>query len=310
MAHQVENMFYVKQEPWHGLGVKLEEPPTSEEAIKLAGLDWKVDLSKIIVCDQEQDNWLAITRSTDKRVYGIVKPGWEPLQNNEAFSFFDPIVKEGFATYECAGSLKNGEIVWILARLTGENLVVGKGDEIEKYLLLSNGHTGKVGVNVQFTATRVVCANTLAMAHGETEMARRRFIHSSKTKASLEQLRETINFANQSFDKTVEVYKDLAQVGLSNDKAHKFFEKVFYPDGVGDTDKKRIVENVFTLYKTHPTNQVGGMSDTAWSAFNAVTFYVDHVRGRNAGNRLYNSWFGTGKTITDRAFVEAQRLAA
>ena len=43
MSHQVETMFSVREVPWHGLGVVLPEPPTSEEAIKHAGLDWVVE---------------------------------------------------------------------------------------------------------------------------------------------------------------------------------------------------------------------------------------------------------------------------
>ncbi len=42
MAHLVENMFSVREVPWHGLGKIVTEAPSAEEAIKLAGLDWKV----------------------------------------------------------------------------------------------------------------------------------------------------------------------------------------------------------------------------------------------------------------------------
>ena len=42
MAANVEKMFYVRETPWHGLGTKVMEAPASEEALKIAGLDWKV----------------------------------------------------------------------------------------------------------------------------------------------------------------------------------------------------------------------------------------------------------------------------
>jgi phage/plasmid-like protein (TIGR03299 family) len=96
-----------------------------------------------------------------------------PLQNDQAFQFFDPFVSSGLVTLETAGSLREGKRVWILARIA-ENSDVGiVGDDIvRKYLLLSNSHDGTTAVRVGFTPIRVVCANTLAMAvrNGQSQL--------------------------------------------------------------------------------------------------------------------------------------------
>lgn len=42
MPADVESMFYVRKTPWHGLGTKVMEAPSSADALRLAGLDWKV----------------------------------------------------------------------------------------------------------------------------------------------------------------------------------------------------------------------------------------------------------------------------
>ena len=42
MPANVESMFYVREAPWHGLGVRVEEAPSSQDALRLSGLDWQV----------------------------------------------------------------------------------------------------------------------------------------------------------------------------------------------------------------------------------------------------------------------------
>ena len=42
MAANVETMFYTREKPWHGLGTMVAEAPNSKDALRLAGLNWKV----------------------------------------------------------------------------------------------------------------------------------------------------------------------------------------------------------------------------------------------------------------------------
>ena len=51
MPANVESMFYVRQAPWHGLGVRVEEAPSSQEALRLSGLDWQVIQQQITTVD-------------------------------------------------------------------------------------------------------------------------------------------------------------------------------------------------------------------------------------------------------------------
>ena len=44
MTADVQTMFSVGERPWHGLGHVLDTAPSCADAIKLAGLDWRVDL--------------------------------------------------------------------------------------------------------------------------------------------------------------------------------------------------------------------------------------------------------------------------
>ena len=54
MAHNIGEMFYYGERPWHRLGERLEQPATLEEALKHGGLDWEVELLPLAVADEPE----------------------------------------------------------------------------------------------------------------------------------------------------------------------------------------------------------------------------------------------------------------
>jgi phage/plasmid-like protein (TIGR03299 family) len=123
MAHQIlenDQMFSVGKKPWHGLGKVLENAPSIEEGIKLAGLDWNVSLRPAITNDDDSinlDTHKIVVRDDIKQPLGIVGNNYQILQNKDAFSFFEPFVENEMASLETAGSLFNGKKVFILAKI-------------------------------------------------------------------------------------------------------------------------------------------------------------------------------------------------
>jgi len=85
MAANVETMFYVREKPWHGLGVEVQEALNSADALKMAGLDWEVKQRNIQVCGGAKiENYKANVRSTDGRVLGVVSDRYQIVQNKDA----------------------------------------------------------------------------------------------------------------------------------------------------------------------------------------------------------------------------------
>ena len=109
MAAKVETMFYTREKPWHGLGVQVRESPTSEDALWLAGLGWKMLQKEIYTEGKIQvPGYKANVRDTDGRVLGVVTDRYKVIQNEEAFAFTDALLGKG-VRYETAGSLQNGK---------------------------------------------------------------------------------------------------------------------------------------------------------------------------------------------------------
>src|SRR4051812_10726631 len=121
MAHGItsrDGMFSVKQTPWHKLGVIVQQAPSIAEAIKLAGLEWEVYTDQLRTADGTEVNAFAVRRKDTGEIVGdSVGPRWHPLQNADAFAWFEPFVASGLASLDTAGSLFAGRRTWVLAKL-------------------------------------------------------------------------------------------------------------------------------------------------------------------------------------------------
>ena len=120
MAHEVETMAYAGALPWHGLGVPVSNDLTPAQMQQKAGLDWeveKVDAYINVGGEQVPTGQQALIRTSDNTILTNVGENWNPVQNSEAFNFFSDYVMAGDMEMHTAGSLKNGQIVWALAKV-------------------------------------------------------------------------------------------------------------------------------------------------------------------------------------------------
>jgi phage/plasmid-like protein (TIGR03299 family) len=157
--------------PWHGLGVNVREAVTSQDAIRLASLDWSVNKVQLqyrspvsgLLVDSDQ---YAVCRMDSGDYLGSVGSVYTPFQNSEGFAFLDSVIGEFGARYESAGSLYGGRKVWMLVHLPRQAFAVnGAGvDRMESYAIFTNAHDGTGAAKCFPTSERVVCANTLRMA--------------------------------------------------------------------------------------------------------------------------------------------------
>ena len=314
MAHLVESMFYAGETPWHGLGVKLDSPATSADAIRAAGLDWRVEKCPLFLADGTQvKDAFATVRDSDFKALGVVGARYEPLQNAQGFEFFDSIVGEGAAVYHTAGSLCEGRKIWVLAKLPGEIVVKGN-DIVDKFLLLSNSHDGSSAVQVKFTPIRVVCANTLnlAMKDGESVYNIR---HTRSVSETINKIKGLMSLAHQNFELAAPIFQQTARVQIDAQQLKSFVELVLPMPAKSDeeaeasTRLKNTRLKIIDLFESEQTNIMPEIRGTVWAAYNAVTFYADHERGSDS-KRLENAWFGQGAELKALAFQEAMKLAA
>lgn len=330
MAHEIETMFSVRELPWHGLGTVLESAPSVADAIRAAGLDWDVELRPVVTVDGAAvPGTFASVRTSDGRVLGCVGSSYAPLQNREAFAFFDPFLAAGEATLETAGSLREGSRIWILARLARDPSVIAGDDEVRKYILLANGHDGSLCVQVGFVPIRVVCANTLALAQRSKASRLLRVRHQKNVAATLTALHDVMNTANAEFEATAEQFRWLASRGVDEDDLRRYVRTVFSRGALPSAGEAapevvdaeialdepaerggRLFDSVRRLFESGRGNDRPAVRGTWWAAYNAVTEYLAHERGGDRDTRINSLWFAGGSRLNERALKAALVLAS
>jgi phage/plasmid-like protein (TIGR03299 family) len=308
-------MAFASVTPWHGLGTPLEEADLYDwpRACEKADLAWDVQFVPLQTADtQAKVSHRGVRRTSDGRILGVVGPRFAALQNRDAFAWFQPFLDAGEAALHTAGSLLGGSRVWVLAKLNRDPLVVAQGDEVEKYILLSHGHDGSLAVRCGFTPIRVVCQNTLSMAHGSDASKLIRIKHTKDVLENLANVREVMNLANQEFEATAEQYRLLARSSINQADLRRYVKQVFQVEEgqEGSTRLKNVMEEIVRLAEAGRGNELPSVSGTLWTAYNGVSEWLGYQRGNSQGNRLNSLWFGDGASLNKHALDVALSLAA
>ncbi len=315
MSANVETMFYYGEVPWHGLGTRLDNPATAEEAIVASGLDWAVHLEDVVTVSGLPTPCKAVVRDDKRLVLGTTLVGrrYTPVQNREAFKFFDEVVGQGQAVYHTAGSLGQGEKVWILAKLPGE-VKVAKDDVVEKFVLLSNSHDGTSQLTMSFTPIRVVCQNTLRAALKGFETGAEKGIHLRHTPNILRRVskaQQVLGLAHKFYDRFVEDAQVLVERKVSVAEVGRVLDLVFEGGSPRAINTRAKVVNLFESEK----NQTVGAKGTAWGLYNAIVEYSDWCRkvpksDERPDRRLNSVWFGSGADLKIKAWDAVSTLVA
>ena len=304
MSANVETMFYVREKPWHGLGVEVKEAPTSADALVYAGLDWEVMQENVyteggILVPGYKVN----LRSTDAAALGIVSDRYKVVQNEDAFQFTDDLLGKG-VTYETAGALQGGRKVWMLARMPQRYIIAG--DEITPYMVVMNSHDGSSGIKVAMTPIRVVCQNTLNLA---LNSAKRIWTtkHTENVMSRVHEARETLMLAEAYMGELGRGIDTLSNIKLSDKKVMELMQE-FYPvtQDMPEAQRKnnlRLLEDMKMRYWDAP--DLSNVGKNGYRFVNAVSDFATHANPiRRTKNYDENLFLRTveGNPMIDKAY--------
>jgi phage/plasmid-like protein (TIGR03299 family) len=313
MAHMIETMAYAGETPWHGLGVQVPSDLSPAQMLEKAGLDWTVQkVPAFANIDGAQTNvgWSALVRSSDSEMLSVVSNDWNPVQNHEAFEFFHEYCAAGDMEMHTAGSLRDGQIVWVLAKIK-ESFELFKGDTVESYLLFTNPHKFGQSIDVRFTPIRVVCNNTLTLSLSQN--ADRMVKKSHRTEFDAALVKEQLGIATDKLAKYKEMAAFLGSKRYTGESLKDYFNKIFpvlaynKEKGPQRKDLSKSATRALEIIGTQPGAQYA--EGSWWQAFNAVTYLTDHEIGKTADSRLQSAWFGANKNLKLKALETAVEFA-
>ncbi len=294
MAHALEVSgkevaFALRGEPaWHGLANVLFDKDehvnttTMLDSAKLS--NWNIKLEDVSIPDgyrSDKTNYF-VTRTnpfdngTD--VLAIVGSKYQIVQNEQLFEFGDNLLHGG-ASWESAGSIKNGTVVFGSLVVPKEFTLdpSGANDKTTTYLLVHTSHDGSVSVQASITPVRVVCQNTLNLALGSVKQSFK-LRHTATVEGKIQLARETLGLTIQYMDDFEKEAKALFETPINDKQVYDIITAVYpKPDeakkaSLTKWDNK--INLVNDLYFDSPTN--ANIKGTAWGMFNALTERLDY----------------------------------
>ena len=343
MAHQIEQIAYVGETPWHGLGNQLSPNQPLEVWAQQAGMDWRIESSNVSYMAQNERGQSIIMPFEEQRVLyrsdthaplSVVSQRYQEVQPMEILEFYRDLTEQSGFELETAGVLKGGKKFWALAR-TGQSTALKAKDVSNGYILLATACDGTLATTAQFTSIRVVCNNTLAIAlRGQSSSAGVVKVPHS-TKFDAEKVKQQLGISVRAWDEHMYEMKQLTQRKVSQQEAKAYFDAVFNNSTMSISDPE---ENIIQFYrnvahqaqekKPEPNGRamnkalemfngqgrgadLSSAKDTAYGLLCSITEFVDHERrAMSTDHRLDSAWFGAGAGVKQRGLEQALGLIA
>jgi phage/plasmid-like protein (TIGR03299 family) len=268
-------MFSVKEKPWHGIGTVVSDAPTSEDAIRIAKLDWSVNQMPIYASDKEIPGYFANVRSDTNETLGIVQGRYKVQQNAESFAFVDDIINNSQGIkckYETAGSLFNGKRTFLLVRLPETDVL---GVKIENYLYFTNSHDGSTGLLAGISNVRVVCNNTLTLAIRNAQRSwtcRHTAIMDSRKEEAAHSLGLAIKYVGSI---SIEA-EEMVSKKISRSNFIKLFQPALISSGASERSAETIVDRITEI--SAKKADLANFRNTAWGWYQATADLASNTK--------------------------------
>jgi phage/plasmid-like protein (TIGR03299 family) len=274
---------------WHKLGTVLQEEFTLEEGMRIANLSgWNVRNEPVIYPDGYTtaiQKFMMVRdhpETGNPDVLAINGKRYEPVQNEDSFSWLGELGLR----IETLGSIKNGTQIFASASLDREIVLdpTGVADVIKTYLVANSSHDGSLAISGMITPTRVVCANTQAIALGNYSQ-RFTIRHTESALGRIADARDGMLKLHGWMDEFEAEAQSLIQTEITKSQFDEIVLRAFpmpEKDAKGSMKKWETKQDLLQELYTAPTNVM--IAGTAWGAYQTLTEHLDYYSNPRKGN--------------------------
>lgn len=304
-----EQGFFVREPAWHGMGVVLDDYPSREEAMRLAGHDW--DVLTRPVFHQTDDGGFAETpgfrehyRSDTGMPMHVARDSFEAIPNSLAYEVAEVLFDEGFQ-YETGITIDGGRGAAITLKLDEPFTVGGDESVILPYGCLSWRHDGYGALRARTGTIRQVCANTVNASEAEGQRLGTSFTfrHSKNAKERIAQAKQSMRGIRRDIDVYQKMAAELSAINVTPTQRDLFVSTIIgdpdYSVSRGQAASDRVKANieaervkVLGLFMQDPARSTIPEAHqlTGYGLFLAGVEYFDHLRNyRTQGSYVYRT---------------------
>jgi len=315
MGHEMtknDQMYSVREAPWHmGTGTNVlmldVAPETRIARIEAAGHAFIVEENDVYLRKEhpaegaeepeatfpQVDGWKALTRSDTVDILNVARGSYEVVQNIVGHELFEALSTGAKLDDGTGGTVKNGAVCYLSARVDEPQLVTGDDSPIYPYVVVMWTHDGSGALQARRTSVRPVCWNTISLGEAEARRAGRNFTfrHTRNVLARIEEAKRVIAGAREETAAFVELANELARMSVSDEQRERFVT-TFIPKPEAEVISDQVLDNILrertkvraifdgpTIPEAH--------RNTAYGLVQAGIEYLDHLRSfRNSDTYL------------------------
>ena len=307
MSHEIyelDHAGYSFQPAWHGLGTTFDRVMTTLEVLDETSVgDYNVIQGTGFICYDPETNEVWDSQETPPPGY-ILRPtkamfnlrddispadknailselgvsqGYQVFQNSALCEIADTVIGEAGAKYESAGTLRNGKLVWLLARYPEDAEV--QGDPIQRYILIYQSHDGSTPIVVAATSVRVVCWNTLSAALSQAGDNRISIRHTVNAEQRVAEAIKAVQKSKEIFETEHKLWTSMARETVDQ-RFVKAFVEALYPNPKGAKITKHAEKKRAAIVQLAYGEQAGGKRESVFRDGNPTKFGLFNAVGQ------------------------------